>query len=141
IIVRGKTIVTRDATVSISGNATIYGSLWTRDVRLEAGGSMVVFYSSDALGLATEVAGYACERSSCGDGIKTYDEECDDGNTTSGDCCSATCVFEDEGTFCPDGTCDGAGACVTTTSTSTSSTSSSTSTTSSSTTTSTEVPT
>src|SRR4029450_7180641 len=46
IIVRGKTIVTRDATVSISGNATIYGSLWTRDVRLEAGGSTVVFYSS-----------------------------------------------------------------------------------------------
>src|SRR5512132_4183336 len=30
----------------------------------------------------------------CGDGTIDAGEECDDGNTTSGDGCSATCVFE-----------------------------------------------
>ncbi|KAF0685723.1 Aste57867_22422 [Aphanomyces stellatus] len=30
----------------------------------------------------------------CGDGIKTADEQCDDGNTNSGDGCSATCQIE-----------------------------------------------
>src|SRR5262245_40281297 len=30
----------------------------------------------------------------CGDGIPDAGEECDDGNTVSGDGCSATCVFE-----------------------------------------------
>jgi cysteine-rich repeat protein len=37
-----------------------------------------------------EVAGSA----TCGDGIVTAPEVCDDGNTTSGDGCSATCQFE-----------------------------------------------
>jgi MYXO-CTERM domain-containing protein len=30
----------------------------------------------------------------CGNGAFEPGEECDDGNTTSGDCCSATCQFE-----------------------------------------------
>src|SRR5262245_65676297 len=30
----------------------------------------------------------------CGDGIPDPGEQCDDGNTVSGDGCSATCVFE-----------------------------------------------
>jgi cysteine-rich repeat protein len=36
---------------------------------------------------------------SCGDGIEELDEECDDGNTASGDGCSALCLDE----FCGDG--------------------------------------
>jgi len=54
----------------------------------------------------------------CGDGTLDADEACDDGNTFSGDCCSATCQFESSGSSCSDGnacttadTCDGAGAC------------------------------
>ncbi|MEZ4310691.1 MAG: DUF4215 domain-containing protein [Polyangiaceae bacterium] len=30
----------------------------------------------------------------CGDGVKAPSEACDDGNTVSGDCCSATCQLE-----------------------------------------------
>jgi cysteine-rich repeat protein len=30
----------------------------------------------------------------CGDGVVSGNEECDDGNTTSGDGCSATCTVE-----------------------------------------------
>ena len=32
--------------------------------------------------------------STCGNNDKEYDEECDDGNTTPGDACSATCKVE-----------------------------------------------
>jgi cysteine-rich repeat protein len=55
----------------------------------------------------------------CGNGYITSDEQCDDGNTLDGDCCSSTCQFEpaaaacDDGEVCSDGdTCDGGGACL-----------------------------
>ena len=51
----------------------------------------------------------------CGDGVVEPGEDCDDGNTADGDCCSATCQFEPAGTACgggcDPGTCDGAGVC------------------------------
>jgi len=54
----------------------------------------------------------------CGNGIVDPGEDCDDGNTLDGDCCSATCQFEAADSPCPDGmycngdeTCDGAGTC------------------------------
>jgi cysteine-rich repeat protein len=36
----------------------------------------------------------------CGDGIVDAGEQCDDGNTLNGDCCSATCQLEPSGTLC-----------------------------------------
>lgn len=57
----------------------------------------------------------------CGDGIVEpgAGEDCDDGNTTPGDCCSASCLFEtagsacaSDGNACTDDACDGAGLCV-----------------------------
>jgi cysteine-rich repeat protein len=54
----------------------------------------------------------------CGNGETEFPEQCDDGNTADGDCCSATCHFDGPGTACgSDGNqctadqCDGAGAC------------------------------
>lgn len=54
----------------------------------------------------------------CGDDVLDAGEECDDGNTASGDCCSATCTFETAGSACADDglectadVCDGSGAC------------------------------
>jgi cysteine-rich repeat protein len=43
----------------------------------------------------------------CGNGIEQPGETCDDGNTTAGDCCSATCTAETPGTEGPmgDATC------------------------------------
>jgi uncharacterized delta-60 repeat protein len=52
----------------------------------------------------------------CGNGVLEPGEDCDDGNTRSGDCCSSTCGFEPAGfvcvaTGCTAGRCDGAGSC------------------------------
>ncbi len=56
----------------------------------------------------------------CGDNQIGLSEECDDGNTANGDCCSSTCQFDARSTPCQDDgdpcngdeTCDGAGTCL-----------------------------
>jgi cysteine-rich repeat protein len=61
----------------------------------------------------------AAALAACGDGTpEPPDEQCDDGNTMNGDCCSAACQFEPLGSVCPDDTnpctadtCDDKGAC------------------------------
>jgi cysteine-rich repeat protein len=51
----------------------------------------------------------------CGDGEVDRGEQCDDGNATGGDCCSAACAPEPAGAPCADANactaCDGAGGC------------------------------
>ena len=58
----------------------------------------------------------------CGNRTVEEGEDCDDGNTEGGDCCSATCAFEPAESPCPDieycdgvEACDGAGVCLDTT--------------------------
>ena len=55
----------------------------------------------------------------CGDGILDPAEDCDDGNQVTGDCCSATCLFDTSGTSCADNnlcngseTCNASGTCL-----------------------------
>ncbi|KNC52946.1 peptidase domain-containing protein [Thecamonas trahens ATCC 50062] len=43
----------------------------------------------------------------CGDGFREGSEECDDGNTSDGDCCSSTCTRDAAGTSCATETCNG----------------------------------
>jgi cysteine-rich repeat protein len=40
--------------------------------------------------------------SGCGDGVPQVGEECDDGNTQDGDCCSSSCQYEALGSPCDD---------------------------------------
>ena len=56
--------------------------------------------------------------STCGNGVIDAGEQCDDANTISGDCCSASCQLEaagstctDDGDACTADTCDGSGVC------------------------------
>jgi len=65
--------------------------------------------------VGSSVAAFA---SVCGNGSVEVGEDCDDGGTASGDCCSASCSFEPAGSGCSDGdlctagdSCDGAGSC------------------------------
>ncbi len=55
IIVRGRTRVI--GTTDDTGNATVYGSLWTNDLNLTVGGSALLYYSSQGLTLANQVSG------------------------------------------------------------------------------------
>ena len=50
---------------------------------------------------------------SCGNGVLDYGEECDDGGTVAGDCCSAICQFEQAGSICraSTGICDSEETC------------------------------
>jgi len=54
----------------------------------------------------------------CGDGVTAGEEQCDDGNTSDGDCCDSDCQFEPADSTCDDGDantendqCNGAGVC------------------------------
>ncbi len=47
----------------------------------------------------------ACLAPLCGDSVVVPPEQCDDGNTRSGDCCSATCQKEADGALCTGGAC------------------------------------
>jgi hypothetical protein len=57
VIVRGGTIVKKDTATQASGNATLYGSLWTTSMDLTVSGSAIIQYSSQALLLANQVSG------------------------------------------------------------------------------------
>jgi cysteine-rich repeat protein len=54
----------------------------------------------------------------CGNGVLDPGEQCDDGNSTDGDCCSSACQFEPADAVCAGSNvclhyiCDGAGACI-----------------------------
>ena len=92
------------------GTGTNAGQLWQIDPTTGAGTLI------GATGFAT-VTGLAFS-GNCGNGATDAGEQCDDGNTQNGDCCSATCQFEFGGSpceldsnECTLDTCDGAGTC------------------------------
>ncbi len=58
LLVRGWTNVQQDPSMTdVTGNATVYGSLWTQDVNFKVGGSAIIDYSTQALALANQVSG------------------------------------------------------------------------------------
>jgi hypothetical protein len=57
VIVRGPTAIDYDEETQVTGNATLYGSLWTTDLSFTLGGSAIVQYSSEALALANQSGG------------------------------------------------------------------------------------
>jgi hypothetical protein len=60
VLVRGQVTIGNDPLMTtISGDATVYGSLWTENLDLDVGGNGKVFYSSQALALANQVSGGA----------------------------------------------------------------------------------
>ena len=82
------------------------------------GGSFAMRYTCGGANLLdrteiTEIEVDLTPPSVCGDGTLDAGEDCDDGNTTPGDCCSPTCTIEPAGTQCraSTGECDPAETC------------------------------
>jgi len=58
VLTRGRTNVRNALSLAgVIGNGTICGSLWTQDVNLDVGSSLLVGYSTQALALANQVGG------------------------------------------------------------------------------------
>jgi cysteine-rich repeat protein len=86
------------------------------------GGAAAVVVSPDNIWIYAASTGQnemAVFEALCGNGQFDPGEECDDGNTVNGDCCSATCTNEPAGTVCDESDdlcivykCNGAGICV-----------------------------
>jgi cysteine-rich repeat protein len=92
-------------TLSADGRTAVFASLASNLVPGDTNSAQDIFVHTNT--------------DTCGDGALQEGEECDDGAKVDGDCCSATCTFEAEGSSCSDGdlctqvdACDGQGACV-----------------------------
>lgn len=79
-------------------SGVVYKGGWSASVTVPVYGS--VSASGDMVLRRTQTPG------SCGDGERDPNEQCDDGNNISGDCCSAYCISEPECSTCGDGVLD-----------------------------------
>jgi cysteine-rich repeat protein len=107
-----------DTVVTYGSNSDLWGETWTSaDINSAASGfALSATDGVDAAGV--DAISMTVFYSLCGDNQVGLSEDCDDGNTLNGDCCSSTCQFEADGSPCPDSdlcngdeTCDGAGTC------------------------------
>jgi len=73
----------------------------------------VVILNNGVGALAVAALNHAADNGVCGDGSLDVGEQCDDGNTNPGDCCSSSCQFESAITVCrtASGVCDRAEMC------------------------------
>jgi cysteine-rich repeat protein len=109
---------TTDVVVSYGGSSDLWGETWTA-ADVNAAGFGVAVAAGDSFDTAAiDHITITLTYSLCGDGIVEGSEDCDDGNTNDGDCCSSTCQFEpsgspceSDGNVCTDDECDGAGTC------------------------------
>jgi cysteine-rich repeat protein len=108
-----------DTVVVYGSNSDLWGETWA-PTDINAGGFGFALSVTDNVAAAgVDQITIKVYYSLCGDNIIGLSEDCDDGNTLNGDCCSSTCQFEGGGYPCPDSTvcngdetCDGAGTCL-----------------------------
>jgi cysteine-rich repeat protein len=109
---------TVDTVMNYGSNADLWGEMWTAgDINTSSFGFVLSATDSVDAGFVDAMS-LTVFYSVCGDNMVGLSEDCDDGNTVNGDCCSSTCEFESSGSPCPDAdlcngdeTCDGAGTC------------------------------
>src|SRR5262245_6018406 len=101
------------------GSATdLWGTTWT-PANINAAGFGVALSATGSIAVANvDHIRITVYYHVCGDLTLEPGEQCDDGNTVGGDCCSATCQFESmgspcasDGELCTSDVCDGAGNC------------------------------
>jgi cysteine-rich repeat protein len=109
-----------DAVATYGGASDLWGAVWTA-ADINGAGFGVALSAKDSISGAlaqVDAISITVFYGLCGDGTLASNEDCDDSNTSNGDCCDATCQFEAPGSPCPDAnlcngseTCDGAGVC------------------------------
>ena len=109
------------ATYSLDLTARLVNASGHSEVVIDPGPTAVTMHGRKSRsGAAAYYAGFpAVAPPGCGNGIVEPREECDDGNTVDGDCCSSSCTLDARGAPCSDGVfctagdeCDGAGNCI-----------------------------
>jgi cysteine-rich repeat protein len=97
------------STAGISGDTVVVGAFYEASAATGVNGDQ-----SDNSAYASGAAYvFLISPAVCGDGVLEDTEQCDDGNTMEGDCCSSTCQFESSATECRPaaGVCDVAEFC------------------------------
>jgi cysteine-rich repeat protein len=109
---------TTDAVATYGGGSDLWGETWTASDVNGAGFGVALSVTDNVDVAAVDAVAITVHYSLCGNGGVEASEQCDDGNTSPGDCCSATCQFEAassactaDSDVCTDDVCDGAGTC------------------------------
>lgn len=109
---------TVDTIVTYGGSSDLWGLAWTPADINDSGFGVAISADDNVDTAAIDHITITVTYSLCGDNIIGLSEQCDDGNTNNGDCCSSTCQFESSGSACSTGdlcttgdTCNGAGTC------------------------------
>src|SRR5262249_7228850 len=91
---------TTDKVATYGGAADLWGQTWTpASINDSAfGGALSVDGNAD-LAAVDEIT-ITVTFSVCGNGVLETGEQCDDGNSVAGDCCSPTCQYEPANTSC-----------------------------------------
>src|SRR5262249_32514487 len=108
-----------DNVVTYGGSSDLWGETWTAaDINDPNFGFALAVFVGDSVALVDAMSITVFYNTLCGNNQIDPNEDCDDGNTLNGDCCSSTCKFDPPGTPCPDATlcngdetCNGAGVC------------------------------
>jgi cysteine-rich repeat protein len=110
-----------DVVVTYGGSSDLWGETWTAaDINAADFGFAISVFLPDGIALVDAISITVFYNTLCGNAVvdASENEQCDDGNTSDGDCCSSTCRFDAAGTPCPDAlvcngdeTCDGIGVC------------------------------
>jgi cysteine-rich repeat protein len=107
---------TTDTITVYGGTSDLWGETWTASDVNSANFGMAISARQIPPGLDTAGVDHVTITvfyRLCGDGIVDPGEDCDDGNTVNGDCCSSTCQFESSAVVCRPvaGVCDVAENC------------------------------
>ena len=109
---------TMDTVINYGSSTDLWGETWTAADINSAAFGFALSADDNIDTAAVDAISITVTYSLCGDNTIGLSEDCDDGNTNNGDCCSSTCQFETVGSPCPDAdlcngdeTCDGAGTC------------------------------